>query len=202
MAVALTKSSVRPQRRHERNDMGNGTDAARAAGAGLHADVIDDGGPTADRVPAPAGQQGLRWEGGRRRHFVCAFSIEDGAFNFTLTENNEQHHLDRRLARRPTREIGDPATGSRKDMVLSAEERSQGFVRPVRCSIYDARSAARSQRWAGVAGPHATQLLAALSASAAALTSVGAGRVPMGRHRRQGWDLRPNAVAQRLPADR
>ena len=49
--------------------MGKGTDAARAAGAGLHADVIDD----FQEVD----------ETGR---FVCSFNVENGAFNFELTE--------------------------------------------------------------------------------------------------------------------
>ena len=69
--------------------MGKGTDAARAAGAGLHADVIDD---FKDQLLIAL----LRRLGNKvtvqvqevdeTGRFVCAFSIENGAFNFTLTE--------------------------------------------------------------------------------------------------------------------
>lgn len=69
--------------------MGKGTDAARAAGAGLHADVIDDFKDQlliaflrrlGNKVTIPVQEVD---ETGR---FVCSFNVENGAFNFTLTE--------------------------------------------------------------------------------------------------------------------
>ena len=69
--------------------MGKGTNAARAAGAGAHADVIDD---FKDQLLIAL----LRRLGGRvsipvkevdeTGRFVCSFNIEDEAFNFVLTE--------------------------------------------------------------------------------------------------------------------
>lgn len=69
--------------------MGKGTDAARAAGAVLHADVIDD---FKDQLLIAF----LRRLGGRvsipvrevdeTGSFVCSFNIENGAFNFMLSE--------------------------------------------------------------------------------------------------------------------
>ena len=69
--------------------MGKGTDAARAAGAGLHADVIDDFKDQlliallrrlGSKVSIPVKEVD---ETGR---FVCSFNVEGGAFNFTLAE--------------------------------------------------------------------------------------------------------------------
>ena len=77
--------------------MGKGTDAARAAGAGLHADVIDDfkrlvAGHVKDQLLIAF----LRRLGSKvtipvqevdeTRRFVCSFNVENGAFNFELTE--------------------------------------------------------------------------------------------------------------------
>ena len=69
--------------------MGRGTDAARAAGAGLHTDVIDDFKDQlliaflrrlGNKVTIPVQEVD---ETGR---FVCSFNVENGAFNFVLTE--------------------------------------------------------------------------------------------------------------------
>ena len=69
--------------------MGKGTDAARAAGADLHADVIDDFKDQlliaflrrlGNKVTIPVQEVD---ETGR---FVCSFNVENGAFNFVLTE--------------------------------------------------------------------------------------------------------------------
>jgi hypothetical protein len=69
--------------------MGKGIDAARAAGAGLHADVLDDFKDQlliaflrrlGSRVSIPVKEVD---ETGR---FVCSFSIQDGAFHFILEE--------------------------------------------------------------------------------------------------------------------
>ena len=69
--------------------MGKGTDAARAVGAGLHADVIDDFKDQlliallrrlGSKVSIPVKEVD---ETGR---FVCSFNIEGDAFNFTLAE--------------------------------------------------------------------------------------------------------------------
>lgn len=69
--------------------MGKGIDAARAAGAGLHADVIDDLKDQllivflrrlGNKVTIPVQEVD---DTGR---FICSFNIENGAFNFVLTE--------------------------------------------------------------------------------------------------------------------
>ncbi len=69
--------------------MGQGTNAARAAGAGLHADVIDDLKDQlliaflrrlGSKISIPVKEVD---ETGR---FVCSFNVEGDAFNFTLTE--------------------------------------------------------------------------------------------------------------------
>lgn len=69
--------------------MGKGIDAARAAGAGLHADVIDDFKDQlliaflrrlGNKVSIPVTEVD---ETGR---FILAFNVQDGVFNFTLTE--------------------------------------------------------------------------------------------------------------------
>lgn len=69
--------------------MGKGIDAARAAGAGLHADVIDDLKDQllivflrrlGNKVTIPVQEVD---DTGR---FICSFNVENGAFNFVLTE--------------------------------------------------------------------------------------------------------------------
>ncbi len=69
--------------------MGKGINAARAAGAGLHADVIDDLKDQllivflrrlGNKVTIPVQEVD---DTGR---FICSFNIENGAFNFVLTE--------------------------------------------------------------------------------------------------------------------
>jgi hypothetical protein len=69
--------------------MGKGIEAARAAGAGLHADVIDDLKDQlliaflrrlGNKVTIPVQEVD---ETGR---FLLSFNIENRAFNFTLTE--------------------------------------------------------------------------------------------------------------------
>ena len=69
--------------------MGKGTDAARAAGAGIHADVIDDFKDQlliaflrrlGNKVSIPVSEVD---ETGR---FICSFNVENEIFNFTLTE--------------------------------------------------------------------------------------------------------------------
>ena len=69
--------------------MGKGIDAARAAGAGLHADVIDDLKDQllivflrrlGNKVTIPVHEVD---DTGR---FICSFNVENGAFNFVLTE--------------------------------------------------------------------------------------------------------------------
>lgn len=69
--------------------MGKGIDAARAAGAGIHADVIDDFKDQlliaflrrlGNKVSVPVAEVD---ETGR---FICSFNVENGIFNFTLTE--------------------------------------------------------------------------------------------------------------------
>lgn len=69
--------------------MGKGTDAARAAGAGIHVDVIDDFKDQlliaflrrlGNKVSIPVSEVD---ETGR---FICSFNVENGIFNFTLTE--------------------------------------------------------------------------------------------------------------------
>lgn len=69
--------------------MGKGTDLARMAGAGIHADVIDDFKDQlliaflrrlGSRVTIPVQEVD---ETGR---FICSFNLENGAFNFELTE--------------------------------------------------------------------------------------------------------------------
>lgn len=69
--------------------MGKGTDAARAAGAGLHADVIDDFKDQllivllrrlGSAVTIPVREVD---DTGR---YVCSFSVKNDAFNFQVTE--------------------------------------------------------------------------------------------------------------------
>lgn len=69
--------------------MGKGIDAARAAGAGIHADVVDDFKDQlliafmrrlGNKVTIPVQEVD---ETGR---FVLAFNVDGGAFNFELTE--------------------------------------------------------------------------------------------------------------------
>ena len=69
--------------------MGKVTDLARMAGAGIHADVIDDFKDQlliaflrrlGSRVTIPVQEVD---ETGR---FICSFNLENGAFNFELTE--------------------------------------------------------------------------------------------------------------------
>ena len=69
--------------------MGKGINAARAAGAGLHADVIDDLKDQllivflrrlGNKVTIPVQEVD---DTGR---FICSFNIENGSFNFVLTE--------------------------------------------------------------------------------------------------------------------
>ena len=69
--------------------MGKGTDLARMAGAGIQADVIDDFKDQlliaflrrlGSRVTIPVQEVD---ETGR---FICSFNLENGAFNFELTE--------------------------------------------------------------------------------------------------------------------
>lgn len=71
------------------NAMGKGTDAARAAGAGLHADVIDDFKDQllivllrrlGSTVTIPVREVD---DTGR---YVCSFSVKNDAFNFEVTE--------------------------------------------------------------------------------------------------------------------
>lgn len=69
--------------------MGKGINAARAAGAGLHADVLDDFNDQlliaflrrlGNKVSIPVK------EVDETVRFVCSFNIEEEAFNFVLEE--------------------------------------------------------------------------------------------------------------------
>lgn len=69
--------------------MGKGTDAARAAGGGLHADVIDD---FKDQLLiALLRRLGMKVsipvkEVDETGRFVCLMNVTEGNFNFTLQE--------------------------------------------------------------------------------------------------------------------